>query len=410
MAYIFSELQSEVARRATKDQGGSTFTTPIKNLINTSIERIAREANWRQLRRSGKFNTVAPYLTGTVTCTNGSAAVVGSGTLWLTGTAPIVIGRRMSLGGSSQRYTITAVNSDTSITTDYSFDGTTASGLTYNIYGQEEYNLPIQTNKEAILQHEKLGYPYVLQYLTERQFFASSVNTLIQYTPTHYHMWLQDTVIAQPTSASVITVSSSSAADTALGQTVTIFGTVSGYPDSEIITLTGTSSAVSSKSFTNVDRVTKNGSTTGRVTATSNSAGTTIAVIPTGYQTDSIRYKKVKLFPLPDSAFPIYVDYYKQPYRLVNDGDVHELGDAFDECIILLATAKLKLESNIDKGKTFMQLYEDELKSLKQYNVDKLDWLTTLLKPGQYRYGSTRINRFLSYQNLGGGFGPSGIA
>lgn len=410
MAYIFSELQAEVARRGTKNQGGSTFTTPIKNLINTSIERIAREANWKILRRSGKFYTVAPYITGTVSCTNGSTLVAGSGTLWLTGTAPVVVGRRMSLGGSNQRYTIVSINSDTSINVDYTFDGTTASGLTYTIYGQEEYNLPIQTNKEAILQHEKLGYPYVLQYITERQFYASAVNTLVQYTPTHYHMWLQDTVIAQPTSASVVTCVSSSSADTGQGQTVTVFGTVAGYPDSETITITGTSGAVGSKSFTNIDRVTKNATTTGRITTTSNSSGTIVAVIPTGYQTDSIRYKKVKLFPLVDSAFPIYVDFYKQPYRLVNDGDIHELGDAFDEAIILLATAKLKLESNIDEGTKFMALFQDELKSLKQYNVDKLDWLATLLKPGQYRYGTNRINRFLSYQQLGGGFGPSAVA
>lgn len=408
MAYLFSDLQSEVARRGTKNQGGSTFTIPIKNLINLSIERIAREANWRQLRRSGKFNTVAPYTTGTVTCTNGSPTVTGLGTLWLTGTAPIVVGRRMSLGGSSQRYTIVSVNSDTSITVDYNFDGATASGLTYNIYGQEEYNLPIQTNKEAILQHERFGYSWTLQYITERQFFASSINTLIQQIPTHYHMWLQDTVIAQPTSASVITISSSSSADTT--QSVTVFGTVSGYPDFETINLSGISTVAGTKSFTNIDRVTKSASTTGRITITSNSAGTIVAVIPTGYQTDSIRYKKVKLFPLPDSAFPIYVDYYKQPYRLVNDGDIHELGDSFDEAIILLAVGKLKLESNIDEGKTFMQLYQDEINSLKKYNVDKLDWLTTLLKPGQYRYGSNRINRFLSYQQLGGGFGPSGSA
>lgn len=402
MAYLFLDLQNEVARRGTKNQSGSDYTTAIKNLINTSIERIAREANWRQLRRRSSFNTVAPYTTGTITCTNGSQTVTGSSTLWVTNS--IKVGQRISLGGSSLRYTITAINSETSLTVDYQYDGTTASSLSYTIYGQEFYNLPIQTNKEAIIYHEKFGFPYALRYLTSREFYASSVNTLISYTPTHYHMWDIDSVINQPTSASAVTISSSSASDTS--QTVTIFGTVSSYPDSEVLSLNGTSSVASTKSFSNIDRITKSASTTGRITATSNSANVTIAVLPTGYQTDAIRYKKVQLFPLPDAIIPIQVYYYKQPYRLVNDGDVHELGDAFDEAIILLSTAKLKLESNIDEGTRFMQLYTDEIKSLKEYNVDKLDWLPTLLRPGSRGFHSDRINRFLSYNNLGGSYGP----
>lgn len=407
MAYLFSELQSEVARRATKNQGGSQFTTAIKNSINTSISRVAREANWRQLRRKNSFNTVATYSTGTVTCTNGSTTITGSSTAWLSnGTAPIVIGRRMTLGGSNQRYTILAINSDTSITVDYPFDGTTAGSLSYVIYGQEFYNLPIQTNKEAFLYHEKFGYRYMLHYITSREFNASCINPIISYTPTHYSMWDQDSTIAQPTSASVITGSSTSASDTT--QTITVFGVVSGYPDSDTIALNGTSSISTTKSFTAVDRVTKNGSTVGRVNLTSNSAGTTVAVIPTGNQTDAIRYKKVQVFPLPDSAFPVQVYFYKEPYKLVNDGDVHELGGSFDEAIILLCVSKIKYESNIEEGTRFMQMYTDEINSLKRFNVDKLDWLPTLLPPGAPGNNSNRLNRFLSYTNLGGNYGPSG--
>lgn len=408
MAYLFSDLQSEVARRSTKNQSGTQFTTAIKNVINTSIERISREANWKQLRRRGSFNTIATYSTGTVTATLGSRTITGASTLWLTNTtAAIAVGRRMTIGGSSQRYTITAIGSDTSITVDYAYDGTTASALTYTIYGQEFYNLPIQTNKEAFIYHEKFGFPYVLRYLSSHEFYSSSVNTLISYTPTHYSMWDVDTLIAQPTSASVASIVSSSTADTT--QSVTFFGIVAGYPDSETLNVNGTTTVNGAKSFTSFDRIAKNASTTGRITCTSNSAANTLAVLPTGYQTDSIRYKKIQVFPLPDAAFPMQVYYYKQPFRLVNDGDVHELGDAFDEAIILLATTKIKLESNVEEGTNFMKLYMDEIKSLKEYNVDKLDWLPSLLKPGSQGFYSKRLNRFLSYANLGGSYGPGGV-
>lgn len=405
MAYLFSDLQAEVARRATRDQAGSTFTTAVKNTINTSLFRLSREAAWKQLRRKATFNTVAPYTTGTITGTNGSKSFTGSSILWIT--AAIAVGRRLTIQGSNQKYTILTITSENAFTTDYAYDGTTASGLTYTVYGQEEYNLPIQTNREAIIWHEKFGFPYKMRYVTENEFYSSCIDSLVTYTPTHYHMWDQNMVITQPTSASIVTLSSSSAADTT--QTVTVFGTVSGYPDFETITLNGTSSANGAKSFSSVERVAKNASTTGRVTATTNSAAVTVAVMPVGNTTDGIAYKKIKVFPLPDAAFPISVYFYKQPYRLVNDADVHELGQEFDEAIILLATAKLKLETDIEVGAKFMAMYADEVKNLKEFNVDKLDWLPTLLRPSESRFNSSRLNRFLSYANLGGNFGPSGF-
>lgn len=403
MAYLFSDLQAEVARRGTRNQAGTTFTTAIKNLINTSLFHVAREANWKQLRRKAQFNTLATYTTGTITATNGSASFTGSGINWIT--AGIIPGRRLTIGGSNQRYTVLTITGENAFTTDYTYDGTSASGLTYVLYGQEYYNLPIQTNKEAILWHDKFGFPYKLRYVTTNELYSSSVNSLISYTPTHYSMWDNMIIQNQVLAASTVSIVSSSTSDNS--QAVTVFGTVSGLPDYETISLNGTTTATGSKSFTEVERVTKNGTTVGSITVTSNSGNNTIVKIPGGYITDSVAYKKVKLFPLPDSVFPVNVYYYKQPYRLVNDGDIHELGSDFDEAIILHATAKVKLEDNIEEGKYFAQLYADEIKGLKTFNVDKLDWLPTLLRPESRSFNSSRLNRFLSYANLGGNFGPN---
>ena len=48
--FTFIDLVNEVKRRATRDQGGTQFDTAIKNVVNTSLFRVAREAPWRQLR------------------------------------------------------------------------------------------------------------------------------------------------------------------------------------------------------------------------------------------------------------------------------------------------------------------------------------------------------------------------
>ena len=54
MAFTFKDIQDEVAFRATLNQGGTQFTTAIKNAINTSLFRLSREAYWRPLRRRTK--------------------------------------------------------------------------------------------------------------------------------------------------------------------------------------------------------------------------------------------------------------------------------------------------------------------------------------------------------------------
>ena len=103
----------------------------------------------------------------------------------------------------------------------------------------------------------------------------------------------------------------------------------------------------------------------------------------------------------------INVYYYKDPYRLVNDGDVHELGHHFDEAIILLSVAKLNYEQNKDEGDKFFAMYKDELKVLKKTNIDKIDWLPDLRKPHESHVGNGLAHPFLSYKQISGGsFGP----
>jgi hypothetical protein len=201
---------------------------------------------------------------------------------------------------------------------------------------------------------------------------------------------------------SVMRVFSSVITDTS--QAVTIFGTVSGYPDFEQVSLTGTAAAIGSKSFTMVERVVKDASTTGRITVDANSGNTTVAVLPVGDTTDGIQYRKVQLYPLPNSAFDINVWYYKDPYRLVNDYDIHELGQDFDEAIICLSVSKIKYETSQAEGDKWFGLYKDELRTLRKTNTDKPDWLPTLKKPGSGR-GDDLIHPQLRASQVGSYFG-----
>jgi len=401
MSMTFSDLQVEVKRRAQKDSGGSNFDTAISNLINTSLFRVSREALWRPLRRKTTFDTVTTYSTGTGagTFNNGSKSVSVTGATFITD--GIKVGRRISLSGDSNVFTIKTITGETTLTIDQNYGGESTTSGDYSILAQEEYNLPIQAGHKMFIWHEVWGYPLQLQYVPDQEFFGSGVITTTESTPVAYRMWGEDMVISQLLEASVITIVSSSASDTT--GSVTVFGTVSGYPDYETINLNGTTSAAGSKSFTKVERVVKSGSTIGRVTVTSNSSNNTVAVLPVGDTTAGIQYKKIQLFPLPNDIFPINVQYYKDPYRLVNAEDVHELGQEFDEAIILLATSKMKYENNQNEGDKFYALYQDEIRSLRRTNADKIDWFPKQGRPNTSRVGM--VHPYLSYAQIGANYG-----
>jgi len=409
MAYVFKNLQDEVKRRATKNQGGSQFDTAIKNIINTSLFRVAGEAPWRQLRRKTQFSTKTNYTegSGAGAFTEDSDEITVTGATFITD--EIAIGRKINLSGDSVKHTIKTITGETTLTIEEGYNGTTTTEGTYTILPQEEYNMPIQCSHRSFMWHEEWGYPYVMQYMTDQDFYKTSYDNNATGIPTIYRMWGEDMIISQPLESSIVSIVSSTTADTSIS--VTVFGTVSGYPDYEVIitdSSDGTTSVDGSKSFSSVERIVKASSSTGRITATSNSGNATIAVLPVGDTTSGIMYSKVQVWHLPSTAFEMQVQYYKEPYRLVNDSDVHELGQAFDEAIILLATAKLKYESNQKEGDKFLGLYKDEIKVLRRVNIDKIDWIPRLKRRRESRNNNAGlIGRGLLYSQAGSQFGPS---
>ena len=404
MAYTFSDLQSEVKRRAIRDQGGTQFDTAVKNILNTSLFRLSREAYWKPLRRKETFATKAQYTTGTINATEDSSSYTGTSLSWLT--EGVDVGRRLAIEGSSQPYIVATVTGENAFTTNLAYDVTSDTTATYTLYGQEEYNLPVQTGQMAFLWHEDFGYPYVMQYLPDYTFYSYSQSLPVGDTPTFYRMWGEDNVIDQPKAASVMRVTSSSSSDTSID--IIVFGLVSGYPDFETITTNasnGTTAVSGSKSFTKIERVVKSATSVGRITIDCNSANTTVAVLPVGDTMGTLPYKKIQVWPLPTRTFNINCEYYKDPERLVSANDVHALGYQFDEALICLAVSKIKAENSQKEASFWYQLYMEEVRSLKQVNADRPDWLITLEKPRSS--GRRGLNGLISYEQLGGMYGPS---
>jgi hypothetical protein len=401
----FKDLQDEVKQRATRNQGGTYFDSTIKNIINTSLFRLAREAKWRCLRRKTYFPTITSYTSGTnfVSVTQSSTAISLISTACDLWTDKIEIGRRVKFGGDGNFYYIRSISSNTSFSIDLPYRGVTTTRNTYEILPQDEYSLPIQVDHRAFLWHEDFGYPYRMFYVPDQTFYDTRVIITQKYPPTHYRMWGENYVKTAVPTATPICVVSDSAADTS-GKVI-IFGDVSGSPNYEEVNINGTTTVTTSNLFTNIERVAKNSNTTGKITVTSSRGSYEIVTLPAGDTTAGVKYSKVQIFALPTRVFNINVHYYKDPYRLVNDDDVHEMGQEFDEAILLLSVAKIKYQENQQEGDKWFAMYKDELVNLRMTNIDKIDWTPILKRPSQDRTDPFVVKNLL-YRQVGPSYGP----
>jgi hypothetical protein len=112
-----------------------TLTT-IGNFINKRYQQLLKAWQWSFLKGYANLQLVAPYSTGTVSVTNSSTTVTGSGTSWTSAMA----GRHFRLGSAIPFYKISAVVSATEITLASAYGGDTATGQTYEIF-QHIYSL-----------------------------------------------------------------------------------------------------------------------------------------------------------------------------------------------------------------------------------------------------------------------------
>lgn len=403
---MFKYIQDEIKRRALKNQSGTEFDDEVKNVANASLLRLGREAKWRVLRRKTHFDTVTSYTSGTgyMIVTQSSSTFTLSTTAGSFWTDKIEIGRKINFGTSSWDYTIRSLSTATSGTLDLLYRGTTSTATSYEIYPQEEYTLPVQVDHRCILWHEDFGYPFRMHYIPDQTFLDAGVNLTAKGTPTHYRMWGENSVKAQPTTATPLVVTLTSTTDAAVE--VTIKGQVAGYPHSEKLTVSTGTTSNTAYEYESVESVSKDSYTAATITLTGSRSGYTVAVLPMGDTTDTIKYSKVQLYKLPNRVFPINVFYYKDTYKMVNDDDVHELGENFNEAIILLSVAKFKYQDSQAEGDVWKKMYDDEVASLKKTNVDKIDWLPILERPNQGRTDPF-VTKNLLFSQAGAYYGPS---
>lgn len=114
-------------------------TAFVKNLINSSASGIAITFPINELKLPDQYiRAVADYAIGTVTATDGSTTVTGSGT---TAWDYKMIGRKISIDGERTYYTVVDVTGAHTLILDRAYNGTGGAGLAYNIF-ENSFDLP----------------------------------------------------------------------------------------------------------------------------------------------------------------------------------------------------------------------------------------------------------------------------
>ena len=148
-------------------------------------------------------------------------------------------------------------------------------------------------------------------------------------------LWMEEGWVgaaAQPTSASVITGTSSGTEAASPGLIVTVEGTVSGVADRDTMALITTTPGATTKSFTEVTSISKAGVSVGKITFTSNTGGVTVAILSPLQWT--ARYIKIRVYPTPKAALTAYYRYLPWLPDLVNNSDSCLIPERHHELVV----------------------------------------------------------------------------
>ncbi len=229
------------------------------------------------------------------------------------------------------------------------------------VSGTEDYVLERDVDKIAVLRQTQS--PSRLVNIPDEIFFNKIPDPTESGTPRFYREWSIDGLSTKLASADTINIVSSSTSDGSTF-TVTILGYVSGRLTSEVLTLNGTSSVTGSTSFDAREIfISKSANTTGNITVTRNTGGTTLLVL--GKEEVSPRFKVITLYPKPNSAITMYLEYYKTIRELVNDSDVPEFDQKFHYVVRIGTLAKVyQLLGKTEDFLTTNQLYTSSVRSM----------------------------------------------
>lgn len=151
MSRTFGQIQFELTSFARSNDLPAIDTELLRGWINEAYTDVLDYREWKGLEVRTVLQTVSTYRTGTVSVTNGSTSVTGTGTTFTSA----MTGRQFRVMGSNESYTFTYVSS-TSGTLDRAFESPTATAAPFEIF-QNVYQLPDRVKHIALMRNPRLN-------------------------------------------------------------------------------------------------------------------------------------------------------------------------------------------------------------------------------------------------------------
>lgn len=182
----FADLKSYTLRQWF-DKSDTQAETVAGEVVNEAAEMIASEKRWSWYDRMLTIDLVAPYSTGTIAITEGSATVTGTGTVFPSWAASGVIIY------NGQVYTVLSRDSDTQLTLDQNWPIANITGAGY-VLARYSYTLPsnILVVDAAMLGS---GWPSGAVYTSHRNILLRRDQYQNGSGPTEYSFWKDQFII-----------------------------------------------------------------------------------------------------------------------------------------------------------------------------------------------------------------------
>lgn len=243
------------------------------------------------------------------------------------------------------------------------------------VSGTTDYVMERDVDKIALLR--QTTSPCKLSYIPDEIFYREHPNPTESGNPTIYRLWEIDGVSTRLAAADTIDLVSSSGSDGS-SVTATVLGYISGRLTSETYTMNGTSTVAGTKTFDAREIfVSKSAVTVGDITVKEHSGSTNLVIV--GKEETSPRFKVLSLYPTPNSAITMYLEYYKRIREMVNDSDVPEFDPKWHHVVRIGTLAKVyqHLGKTTDFVTTY-ELYRKMVRSMVSSDTTTPDLITTL--------------------------------
>lgn len=267
----------------------------VNRSIQHALERVFQYHDFPYyIQDKGVIETVATYETGTLTVTNGSPTITGSGTTFTSA----MVGRKIRISGENAYYRIKTYTSPTVLVLETNYDGTSDADATFTIY-KDEYRLASDVDKYKLIRQ---------------------TNNSIVLSDTHPSNFDSDFPMPNSYSDPTKSIMIGTRLDTYTTGTVTATGT----------TITGTSTAWTS--VEGLGRMTKIRIGNYVYTVKSVDSDTQITTYETmstvatasSYEIN-LNNLLIQLYDIPSTAKILYYRYFRMPALLANDYDIPDM-------------------------------------------------------------------------------------